>query len=120
MLFSKPSPAGTTSPSSGNCGSWNSAKSSLPVGTGARCSATRCCWGPSPCKTWIWCCDPGEPGQVGRSLDARSFPFEPFGFRQRALNGAAAALASDSTDSPLVCLYYHVFRVWAGYGGFGI
>jgi hypothetical protein len=45
MLFSKPSPPGTTSPSSCNCGSWISAKSSLPVDTGARCSATRCCWG---------------------------------------------------------------------------
>ena len=95
MLFSKPSPPGTTSPSSCNCGSWNSAKSSLPVDTGARCSATRCCWEPSPCKTSIWCCGPGERGQVGRSLDARSFPFEPFGFRQRGLNRAAAALAAD-------------------------
>jgi hypothetical protein len=26
----------------------------------------------------------------------------------------------DSTDALIVCLYYPVFRVWAGYGGFGI
>ena len=32
----------------------------------------------------------------------------------------AVRLARDSTDSPLVCLYYYVFRVWAGYNGFGI
>ena len=77
MLFSKPSPAGTTSPSSGDCGSWNSAKSSLPVGTGARCSATRCCWGPSPCKTWISCCGPGERGQVGLSGHGQPWRLQP-------------------------------------------
>ena len=50
------------------------------------------------------------------ALDPGSFPFEPFGFNQRALNRAAAALARDSTDALIVCLYYPVFRVWAGYG----
>ena len=28
--------------------------------------------------------------------------------------------ARASTDAPIVYLYYPVFRVWAGYGGFGI
>ena len=32
----------------------------------------------------------------------------------------AARAARDSTDAPIVYLYYHVLRVWAGYGGFGI
>ena len=57
---------------------------------------------------------------LSNAPDPGSFPFESFGFRQRALNRAAAALARDSTDAMIVYLYYPVFRVWAGYGGFGI
>jgi hypothetical protein len=31
-----------------------------------------------------------------------------------------AGLLRDPTDALIACLYYPVFRVWAGYGGFGI
>ena len=31
-----------------------------------------------------------------------------------------ARATRDSTDTLIVYLYYSVFRVWAGYGGFGI
>jgi len=33
---------------------------------------------------------------------------------------AAGRDTRDSTDVLLVCLYYPVFRIWAGYVGFGI